>query len=246
MIGLGTIVNFFAVIVGSMVGIFLRHGIPERFKTTIMQAVSLSVVFIGISGVLQGMFKVNSGNKLDRQYITLMIFSLIIGGVIGEFLKIEDFLDNLGEKIKNSMGKRLNSENSRFTEGFVTASLVFCVGAMAIVGSLEDGLNRNYSILFAKSILDGVSSIIFSATMGIGVMFSALVVLLYQGSITLLAGLLKPFLTDVTISQTSMVGSVLIFAIGLNMLGITKIKVGNLLPAIFVPLVYYFINYLIF
>ncbi|WAM31784.1 DUF554 domain-containing protein [Caldicellulosiruptor naganoensis] len=245
MIGLGTIVNAAAVIAGSILGLVLKFGIPERFKSTIMQAISLSVIFIGISGVLQGIFKVLNSGRIDRQYIMLMIFSLVIGGLVGEILKIEDFLDRLGERIKKAVSKVIKFENSTFTEGFVTASLVFCVGAMAIVGSLEDGLNRNFSILFAKSILDGVTSVIFSATLGIGVMFSSIVVLLYQGSITLLAGLLKPLLTDTVVLQMSMVGSVLIFAIGLNMLGISKIKVGNLLPAIFVPAVWYGVNLLI-
>lgn len=245
MIGLGTIVNAAAVIVGSILGLVLKFGIPERFKSTIMQAISLSVIFIGTSGVLQGIFKVLNSGRIDRQYIMLMIFSLVIGGLVGEILRIEDFLDRLGERIKKAVSKVIKSENSTFTEGFVTASLVFCVGAMAIVGSLEDGLNRNFSILFAKSILDGVTSVIFSATLGIGVMFSSVAVLLYQGSITLLAGLLKPLLTDTVVLQMSMVGSVLIFAIGLNMLGVSKIKVGNLLPAIFVPAVWYVVNLLI-
>ena len=245
MIGLGTIVNAAAVIVGSILGLVLKFGIPERFKSTIMQAISLSVIFIGTSGVLQGIFKVLNSGRIDRQYIMLMIFSLVIGGLVGEILRIEDFLDRLGERIKKAVSKVIKSENSTFTEGFVTASLVFCVGAMAIVGSLEDGLNRNFAILFAKSILDGVTSVIFSATLGIGVMFSSVAVLLYQGSITLLAGLLKPLLTDTVVLQMSMVGSVLIFAIGLNMLGVSKIKVGNLLPAIFVPAVWYVVNLLI-
>jgi len=245
MTGLGTIVNAVLVVVGSILGLTLKSGIPERFKTTIMQAISLSVIFIGISGVLQGMFKVLSNGKIDRQFIMLMIFSLVIGGVFGEILKIEDFLESFGERIKMSISRFIKSENSTFTEGFVTASLVFCVGAMAIVGSLEDGLEHNYSILFAKSILDGITSIIFSATLGIGVMFSSITILLYQGSITLLAGFVKPFLTDTVVQQMSMVGSVLIFAIGLNMLGVSKIKVGNLLPAIFGPVVWYIINCLI-
>ncbi|ADQ05689.1 protein of unknown function DUF554 [Caldicellulosiruptor owensensis OL] len=242
MTGLGTIVNAIAVVAGSILGLILKSGIPERFKTTIMQAISLSVIFIGISGVLQGIFKVLSTGKIDRQFIMLMIFSLVIGGLLGEILKIEDFLESLAGKIKMSVSKFIKSEISTFTEGFVTASLVFCVGAMAIVGSLEDGLNHNFSILFAKSILDGVTSIIFSATLGIGVMFSSITILLYQGSITLLADIVKPFLTDTVVLQMSMVGSVLIFAIGLNMLGISKIKVGNLLPAIFVPVVWYVVN----
>lgn len=245
MTGLGTIVNALAVIVGSTLGLILKFGIPERFKATIMQAISLSVIFIGISGVLQGIFKVLSNGKIDRQFIMLMIFSLVIGGLVGEILRIEDFLEKLGDRIKKAVSKVVKSENSTFTEGFVTASLVFCVGAMAIVGSLEDGLNHNFSILFAKSILDGVTSIIFSATLGIGVMFSSVAVLFYQGTITLLAGLIKPFLTDTVVLQMSMVGSVLIFAIGLNMLGMSKIKVGNLLPAIFVPALWYVVNLLI-
>lgn len=245
MIGLGTIVNTIAVIAGSILGLILKFGIPERFKATIMQAISLSVIFIGTSGVLQGIFKILSSGKIDRQHIMLMIFSLVIGGIIGEILRIEDFLDSLGEKIRNAFSRMIKSENSTFTEGFVTASLVFCVGAMAIVGSLEDGLNHNYSILFAKSILDGVTSVIFSATLGIGVMFSSIAILVYQGSITLLAGLIKPFLTDAVVLQMSMVGSVLIFAIGLNMLGVTKIKVGNLLPAIFIPALWYVVNMII-
>ncbi|BCS82337.1 DUF554 domain-containing protein [Anaerocellum diazotrophicum] len=242
MTGLGTIVNALAVIVGSIFGLILKFGIPERFKATIMQAISLSVIFIGISGVLQGIFKILSNGKIDRQFIMLMIFSLVIGGLVGEILRIEDFLEKLGDRIKKAVSKVIKSENSTFTEGFVTASLVFCVGAMAIVGSLEDGLNHNFSILFAKSILDGITSIIFSATLGIGVMFSSVAVLFYQGTITLLAGLIKPFLTDIVVLQMSMVGSVLIFAIGINMLGVSKIKVGNLLPAIFVPALWYLIN----
>ncbi len=242
MTGLGTIVNALAVIVGSIFGLILKFGIPERFKATIMQAISLSVIFIGISGVLQGIFKILSNGKIDRQFIMLMIFSLVIGGLVGEILRIEDFLEKLGDRIKKAVSKVIKSENSTFTEGFVTASLVFCVGAMAIVGSLEDGLNHNFSILFAKSILDGITSVIFSATLGIGVMFSSVAVLFYQGTITLLAGLIKPFLTDIVVLQMSMVGSVLIFAIGINMLGVSKIKVGNLLPAIFVPALWYLIN----
>jgi uncharacterized membrane protein YqgA involved in biofilm formation len=235
MIGLGTLVNFAAIVIGGAVGSLVKSGLSQRFKTIIMQAIGLSVLIIGISGALQGMYAVVDGGRLDRQFIMTMIFSLVIGGIIGEWIDIEDKLEKLGLWFQ----KKLVKGESNFAEGFVTASLVYCVGAMAIVGSLEDGLTGNTSTLFAKSILDGVSAIVFAATLGIGVSFSALSVLLYQGGITLLAGYIKPWLTDVVISQISLVGSVLILGIGLSMLEIKKIKVGNMLPAIFLPLVFY-------
>ncbi len=238
MVGLGTLVNVGTVIAGSAAGFLIKKGLPEKYKNIIMQAIGLSVLIIGVSGALQCIYTILNGAKLDRQYIMLMIFSLVIGGVIGELASIEKRLDNLGMWFQNKFSK--NSGN--FAEGFVTASLVYCVGAMAIVGSLEDGLTGNTKTLFAKAVLDGVTAVVFTSTMGLGVMFSALPVLVYQGSITLLAGVVKPWLTDPIITQMSLVGSVLIFAIGLNLLGIIKIKVGNLLPAIFIPIIYYFIQ----
>ena len=241
MTGLGTLVNVAAVIAGGAVGVFVKKGLPERFKSIIVQAIGLSVLMIGISGVMQGMLKVVDDGKLDRLYIMTMIFSMIIGGILGELINIEKKLDRLG----NWFQKKLSKEGSSFSEGFVSASLLFCVGAMAIVGSLEDGLMGNPNTLYAKSILDGVISIVFASTLGIGVAFSSLSLLVYQGSITLLAFWVKPWLTDLVISQMSLVGSVLIFCIGINILEIRKIKVGNLLPAIFMPLLYYVITTLI-
>ncbi len=238
MTGLGTIVNVAAVIAGGTVGVFVKKGLPERFKTIIIQAIGLSVLMIGISGVMQGMFKVIDGGKLDRLYIMTMIFSMIFGGILGELINIEKKLDSLG----NWFQKKLSREGGSFSEGFVTASLLFCVGAMAIVGSLEDGLMGNPGTLYAKSILDGVISIVFASTLGIGVAFSSLSLLVYQGSITLLASWVKPWLTDLVIGQMSLVGSILIFCIGINILEIKRMKVGNLLPAIFIPLVYYIIS----
>lgn len=234
MSGLGTIVNVIAIIVGAACGIILKKGLPERFKTTIMQALGLSVLIIGISGALQGIYSVTANGKLDRNYITGMILSLVVGSILGEILKIEDNLDKLGAWFQRCFA----SSESNFAKGFVTASLVYCVGAMAIIGSLEDGLYGKIDILFAKSMLDGISAIIFSATLGLGVLFSSIPVLIYQGSITLLAGLLKPLLTDIVVSQMSLVGSVLILAIGFNLLEFKKFKVGNMLPAIFMPLLY--------
>lgn len=230
--GLGTIVNVIAIIIGGAFGIILKKGIPERFKTTIMQAIGLAVVIVGISGTLQGVFTITEQGKIDRNYITGMILSLVIGSLIGEAFKIEEGLDRMGVWFQN----RFAGKESNFAKGFVTASLVYCVGAMAIVGSLEDGLYGKVDILFAKSMLDGISAIVFSATLGIGVILSVLPVLLYQGSITALAGVMKPFLSDVVVSQMSLVGSVLILAIGFNMLEVKKFKVGNMLPAMFIPL----------
>lgn len=237
MVGLGTIVNAGAVIAGGLAGIFVKKGLPERYKNIIMQAIGLSVLFIGISGALQGIYKVIENGMLDRQYIMTMIFSLVIGGIVGEWINIENKLERLGVWFQ----KKFSKNGGNFAEGFVTASLVYCVGAMAIVGSLEDGLLGNPKTLFAKSILDGVSSVVFGATMGYGVPFSAIPILIYQGAITLLAGFVKPWLTGAVTAQMSLIGSILIFGIGLSLLGIKKIKVGNLLPAIFLPIIYYIV-----
>lgn len=238
MIGVGTLVNAGVIVAGGLAGNFLKKGLSERYKSIVMQALSLSVLFIGISGALQNILKVVDNGALDKQYTMTMIFSLVIGGILGEWINIEKKLENLGAWFQTKLIKSGNN----FAEGFVTASLVYCIGAMAIVGSLEDGLAGNPKTLFAKAILDGVSAVVFAATLGIGVPFSALPVLIYQGSITLLAGFVKPLLTDIVISQMSLVGSVLIFAIGLGMLEIKKIKVGNMLLAIFLPLIYYIIT----
>lgn len=234
MVGMGTIVNTAAIIVGGVLGTLIKNGLGKKYKDIIMQAIGLSVVIVGVSGALQGIYQVTETGHLDRQYITIMIVSLVIGSIAGELVRIEDRLDSLGKWFQS----RFSKENSSFSEGFVTASLVFCVGAMAIVGSLEDGLSGDTATLFAKSVLDGVTSLIFASTLGIGVAFSAIPVLVYQGSITLLAGFIKPWLTDVVVSQTSVIGGVLILAIGLNLMGITKIKIGNMLPAIFIPILF--------
>lgn len=241
MSGLGTLINILAIIIGAVLGVVLKKGIPERFKNTIMQAIGLAVVIVGLSGALQGIYSV-TGDKLDRNYITGMILSLVIGSLLGEIIKIEDKLDKLGEWFQ----KRFSKGESTFAKGFVTASLVYCVGAMAIVGSLEDGLYGKIDILLAKSMLDGISAIVFAATLGPGVAFSALSVLVYQGAITLAAGALKPVLTDAVVAQMSMVGGVLIMAIGFNILEIKKFRVGNMLPSIFMPLLYALIYGLIF
>jgi uncharacterized protein len=222
---LGTVVNALAIVAGTALGLILKSGIRENYRETIMNAIGLSVLLIGMLSAI----KTNN--------LLLLIFSLAIGSVIGEALKIEDRLANLGQLIES----KTSSTDGSVAKAFVTASLVFCVGSMAIVGSIESGLTGNHQTLLAKAVLDGIVSIFLSSTLGFGVVFSAAAVLIYQGIITLAASSLKAFLTDVMIREISAIGGVLIMAIGLNMLKIKKIKVGNMLPAILLPFLYFFV-----
>ena len=225
---LGTIVNAIAIIAGSILGLVFKGGIPKKYHVTIMQAISLAVILIG----LRMAFKTEG--------ILLVVFSLVIGSLMGELLRIEDRLENFGKLLE----KRFSKGGNGLAKGFVVTSLIFCVGSMAIVGSLESGLSGNHQTLFAKSALDGFSSIIFASLFGIGVLFSSISVFIYQGFITMAASLIKPFLVSAVINQMSAVGGLLIMAIGFNLLEIQKIKVGNMLPAIFIPLIYYMIKQL--
>lgn len=232
--GLGTIVNCAVVIVGSLLGLLFKGGLSRRYEKIIFSAVGLAVMFIGISGALAGLLVFEDG-ALKTRYTMMMVLSLILGAALGELLNIEKKLDSLGELVKNKLPQKM--AGNTFVDGFVTASMLFCVGAMAIVGSLEDGLNSNYTILFAKSVLDGISSILLASSLGIGVAFSAMPLLVYQGAITLLSQFIKPYLTEELIGQMSCIGSILIFAIGINMIFGKRISVGNLLPAIFFPII---------
>ena len=224
---IGTIVNFFTIIFGGLLGLFFGKRFPDRLKDTTIQGIALAVMIIGLQMALQ------------TNNVLIVILSLVLGGIIGEWINIELQLKRMGNYLEGKLSK--NGEGN-FAKAFVTASLVYCVGAMAIVGALEDGLNGNPSILFAKSALDGISAVVFASSMGAGVIFSAFPVLFYQGSITLFAGLLQGPLSDPVITEMSAVGGLLIFGIAINMLGIKEIKVGNLLPGIFVaiPLVFIF------
>lgn len=226
---LGTIVNSLAIIGGCLVGLIVKGRLTEKVSTTIMNGLALCVLYIGISGALKG------------QDTLQIIICIAIGALVGEIIDFDKRLNDLGniieEKINNNK-KNNSNEKISVSEGFVTSSLLFCVGAMAVVGSLESGLRGDHSTLFAKSILDGVSSIIFSSSLGIGVMLSSVAILIYQGSITLLAGGLSTVLTETVISNMSAVGSLLIVGLGFNMLGVSKIKVANLLPAIFIPIIF--------
>lgn len=235
--GLGTIINIITVVIGSLLGMFLKGGLPKRFEKTIMSAVGSAVIIIGLTGALPEMLVIVDG-KLSTQYVMLMVLSLVIGGFIGELINIEAMLEKLGNWCKKR-ASFLAKDNPKFVEGFVSASLLFCVGAMSIVGSITDGLTGDYTTLAAKAVLDGVMSVVMTASLGGGVILSAVTVGIYQGAITLLATVLEPLLTDVLISQMTMVGSVLIMGIGFNLLFDNKVvKVGNLLPAVLIPVVY--------
>ena len=236
MIGLGTIVNCIAVIIGCTVGLFIKKGLAPRFEDLIKKVLGLSTMYIGVSGTLVGLLTINENGKLETQGTMLMIFSLVIGAIVGEALGIEDRLDSLGEKLKKCV--KVNDNNSKFVEGFVTNTLVICVGAMAIVGSLNDGISGDASTLYAKSILDCVIGVIFASTLGIGAIFAVIPMAIYQGGITLCARLIEPYLTDVMIADMSYIGSILIFCIGINLAFGKKFKTGNMLPAIIVPIVY--------
>lgn len=218
----GTIVNTLAVIIGAFIGIFLKRGIPERLADTLMKGLGLCTLYLGVTGLMKG------ENSL------ILILSIVIGTLIGEILNLEERINQVGIWLEDRFSPKKTGKAS-IAEGFVTASLLFCVGAMAIVGSLQSGLTGNHEMIFNKSILDFVAAIIFASSLGIGVAFSAIFVFLYQGSITLMAQWIAPFLTDATVNEMTCVGSVIILGLALNMLGITKLKVMNYVPAIFIP-----------
>lgn len=222
---IGTLINFAAIIIGSALGLLLRKGMKPRVKHTVMQGIGLSVMLIGIMGAIK------TSDTL------LVIISMVMGGVVGSLIDIEDKMQRLGAYAQRKLSKQ--GDDSTFARGFVTASLVFCVGAMAVVGSLDSGIRGDHTTLIAKSALDGVAAIVFASSLGAGVMLSAVPVLVYQGLIALLGSTIAPLLSDVVITEMSAVGGLLILAIGINMLLEKDIKVANLLPAIFVPFLYY-------
>ncbi len=231
---LGNYVNLITIIVGSLLGLLVHKGLKENYKTIVMQAIGLSVIFIGATTAIQGLL------EPDSEPI-LFIISLVIGGVIGELVGLEKGLDKIGMALQNKIDPGNGQDKTSVARGFVTASLIFCVGTMAIIGSLESGLRGNHDMLFAKSVLDGVTAMILASTMGIGVLFSAIMVFVYQGAIILFAGYLEPLLTVHVIREISIIGGILILGIGLGMLEIKRIKTLNLLPSILIPIIYYFL-----
>ena len=232
--GLGTIVNVLVILIGGAIGLLCKGGLKERFRQVMMQACGLATMFIGMAGAFEMIFTVEAG-ALQAGATMLIVISLVVGGLLGEAINIEKHLDSLGERLKRAV--RASSDN-RFVEGFVTASLVVCVGAMAICGPLEEGLTGNSQTLFIKAILDLVIVAVFASVYGIGAAFSAVSVGVYQGLITVFAVLIAPFMSDHLILNLSGVGSVLIFAVGLNLIFPKTVRVGNLLPALLIPVAY--------
>ena len=218
---IGTLVNTLAAVVGGLLGSLLKKGIPERFADLVQKGLALCILYIGIKGSLVGT------NTL------VTILSLVLGAILGELLDIDRGIERLGAWAQ----RKLSKGGSRLGEGFVTASLLFCVGSMAVVGSLQSGLTGNHETIFTKSMLDFVSAIILASSLGLGVCLSGAFVLVYQGAIVLLARWAAPVLSDYVVAEMSCAGSLLIVALGLNMLGIAKLKVANLLPAMFLPII---------
>lgn len=222
MILLGTIVNAAGIIAGALIGLLLGKAIPQRLGDSVMKGLALCTLLIAISGLGDGK------NPL------ITIFSIVLGVLIGEGLDLAGRMNRLGEQLQNKFGK---SGGISITEGFVTSSLLFCVGAMAIMGSLQSGLSCDHSTLYTKSIMDFCSSVIFASSLGIGVALSSVSVFLLQGSITVLASFVAPYL-QTAIGEMNCVGSLLLLALGMNLLGVTKIRVMNYVPAIFLPILF--------
>ena len=217
---IGTLVNMFTVFIGSLIGVWLQQAFPPNIKVILFQAIGLATILIGIQMSL----------KMPDGYLLILIFSLVIGGIIGELLSIDQFLKGLGEQLKSS----LNIGDEKFTDGLVTASLLFCVGSMVIVGAIEEGISGNRELLMVKSTLDGVSSIVFASTYGIGILFAIFPLFFIQGGMTILARQMKPFFTTTIIDQISAVGGLLILAIGIKLLNLGTINIENLLPSLLV------------
>jgi uncharacterized membrane protein YqgA involved in biofilm formation len=223
---IAAIVNAVVIVLGGLLGLALGGKLQEKHTKTIVAALGICTMVIGIT------------SAITTTNILIVIACLVVGTVVGELLKIEQRLDTLGDWLKARVAK---NGGGRFTEGFVTASLLFCVGSMAIMGRFDAGLRGDYNTIFAKSALDCVMAVTFAATMGIGVAFSALTILLYQGSLTLLAGVIAPILSDPVVTEMGAVGGVMLIATGMNIIGLTKerIRVGNMLPALIFPAVWF-------
>ena len=238
MIGLGTIINVVGIIFGGLIGIFCKKLITCRIQDTLMKANGVCVLFLGIAGTLEQMFTIQNGH-LSSNGTMMMILSLSIGVLIGECINLDYRMEQFGRWLKEKTG---NAKDQSFVDGFVTSSLTVCIGAMAIVGALQDGISGNYSTLLTKAILDCIIICIMTASMGKGCIFSALPVGILQGSVTLLATCIEPIMTEAALSNLSLVGNILIFCVGINLVwDNVKIKVANMLPAILVAVAWTFL-----
>ncbi len=222
---MGTIINAIAILIGGALGLLFRKGFPERISQTTLQALGLFTLLVGVSMAIQG------------QELIMVLISLALGAVFGEWINIEDRLERFGYWLEG----RLHLREKSPAKGFIYTSLLFCVGSMAIVGSITDGIKGDYSILVTKAMMDGIISIPFAASMGVGVLGSAVPILLYQGSLTLLASKVQSFFTPAMVRELTSVGGVIVMGIGVNVLGLQKVRVGNFIPALlFIVLILYF------
>lgn len=228
MIGTGTLVNVIAVIFGGIIGIFCRKWIREKYKTSLAHAAGVCVMFIGISGAMEELQKAGGGQSLSSGTM-MMIIAFALGTLVGEMLDIHRKMEEIGVWLRAKTG---NSKDGSFVDGFVTTSLTICIGAMAIVGAIRDGIAGDPSILFAKAILDFIIVVILASSLGKGCIFAALPVAVLQGSITVLARLIEPVMTEQALSNVSLTGAMMIFCIGINLIWENKIKVANMLPTI--------------
>ena len=222
----GAVVNFFLVVLGTLIGLLFKKGIPQKLQNALMTGMAFCVLYIGVTGLFE-----------KGANILVMIVCFAVGAVIGELIDLDKQVNRLGKAIEKRFQK---NSNSKIAEGFVTATLLFCVGAMTIVGSIDSGISGDNSTLYSKSVIDCVAAAVLASSMGIGVIFAAFSALIIEGAITLLATFIAPILTEYIIAQMSVIGSLLIIALSLNMLGITKIKVMNFVPAVLLPLVLIF------
>ena len=228
MVGLGTIINTLAIILGGLGGLLFGRFLKESVQDALCKAGGVSTLFLGIAGALEGMLTVE-GTGVVSGGTMLVIGCIALGSLIGALLNLEDGMERFGQWLKIKTG---NARDTRFVDAFVTASLTVCIGAMAIVGSIQDGIKGDYSILAAKAVLDFIIIMVMTCSMGKGCIFSAIPVAIFQGSITALAGLIKPLMTDAALSNLSMIGSILIFCVGVNLVWGKKLQVANMLPAV--------------
>ena len=231
MMGIGTLANAAGIIIGGCIGLAFKKGLPERFRSLMFDAAGAAVFFIGISGVMSACLRASQDGSLSSEGTMVMLLSLVVGSVIGEAISIDRFFDFVSDRLK----KAFSSKAGNIGEGFASTTILFCAGAMAIIGAIEDGAMGNPDLLYTKAVLDGISSIIFGAVFGGAVFLSAGSVVLYQGTITLLAGLLSPYLSDLVVSQMSLVGSAVLTLLAFDMWGIKKFNVANMIPAAFMP-----------
>ena len=228
MIGLGTVINTLAIILGGLGGLLFGRFLKESVQDALCKACGVSTLFLGIAGALEGMLTVE-GTGVVSGGAMLVIGCIALGSLIGGLLNLEDGMERFGQWLKIKTG---NARDARFVDAFVTASLTVCIGAMSIVGSIQDGIKGDYSILAAKAVLDFIIVMVMTCSMGKGCIFSAIPVAIFQGSITALAGFVKPLMTDAALSNLSMIGSILIFCVGVNLVWGKKIQVANMLPAV--------------